>query len=217
MSEEKNTQENEVAKAVAGSIYGGATKAKDGQNNNRRFGGARREQKIDDFDQRTLDIARVTRVMKGGKRMSFRACIAVGDKKGSIGIGLGKGADVSMAINKAVNQAKKDMVFVSVVNETIPHEVRYSLGASKLLFKPARQGKGVIAGGVVRAILELAGVKNITAKILGGKNKINNARCTLGALASLRKVTPKTEKKIVEKELPKIVTVKKTTVKKEKK
>lgn len=217
MSEEKNTQENKVAQAVAGSVYGGVAKTKDGQNNNRRFGGSRRQHKVDDFDQRTLDIARVTRVMKGGKRMSFRACIAVGDKKGSIGIGLGKGADVSLAINKAVNQAKKDMVFVSVINETIPHEVRYSLGASKLLFKPARQGKGVIAGGVVRVILELAGVKNITAKILGGKNKINNARCTLAALASLRKVTPKPEKKLVEKEIPKIVTATKPIVKKEKK
>jgi len=219
MSEKKNTQENKVAKAVAGSVYGGAdNKAKTGQGGNRRFGGSRREQKVDDFDQRTLDIARVTRVMKGGKRMSFRACIAVGDKKGSIGIGLGKGADVSLAINKAVNQAKKNMLKVSVVNDTIPHEVRYSLGASKLLFKPARQGKGVIAGGVVRVILELAGVKNITAKILGCNNKINNARCTVEALATLREVSPKPVKKVPEiVEAPKKVVANKPVVKKEKK
>ena len=142
----------------------------------------------DEMPQRLLEVARVTRVMKGGKRMSFRACVAIGDKKGSIGIGLGKGADVTMAVNKAVNQAKKHMLKVVTVKDTIPHAVDAKFGASKILFKPAKQGRGVIAGGVVRVILELAGVKNITSKILGGNNKINNARCTLAALKKLRKV-----------------------------
>jgi len=118
--------------------------------------------------------------------MNFRACIAIGDKKGKVGVGLGKGADVTMAVNKAVNHAKKDMITVNTVNDTITHEVHYSTGAAKLLFKPARSGKGIIAGGVARAILELAGIKNVTSKQLGTNNKINNARCTIEALRSLR-------------------------------
>ncbi len=154
-------------------------------------GGNRRTPASGEMDQRILDIARVTRVMKGGKRMSFRACVAIGDKKGTIAIGLGKGADVTMAVNKAVNQAKKDLLVVNTVNDTIPHEVFKRIGASKILFKPAKRGRGVIAGGVVRVILELAGIKNITSKILGGGNKINNARCTLAALKELRKVSAK--------------------------
>ncbi|HNX10871.1 MAG TPA: 30S ribosomal protein S5 [bacterium] len=145
-----------------------------------------------------LDIARVTRVMQGGKRMSFRACIALGDKNGNIGIGLGKGADVTLAVNKAVNQAKKNMVHVNLINDTIPHEVRKTMGASWIVFKPAKQGSGVKAGGVVRIILELAGVKNVTSKILGGGNKINNARCTVAALKSLKKVEPRAKKEETE-------------------
>lgn len=185
-------QEAAVQQAVAKMVYGEKRQDNRGggrRNDNRRGGG--RFEKRDEMEQRILDIARVTRVMKGGKRMSFRACVAIGDKKGAIGIGLGKGADVTMAVNKAVNQAKKKMVTVFTVNDTIPHEVRKSIGAASIMFKPAARGKGVIAGGVVRVILELAGVKNITSKILGTNNKINNARCTLAALGSLRKVEKK--------------------------
>lgn len=156
--------------------------------------GDRRFEKRDEYEQRMLEVARVTRVMSGGKRMSFRACIALGDKKGTIGLGLGKGADVTLAVNKAVNKAKKNMMTVPLINDTIPHEVYQRLGASKIFLKPSKKGRGVIAGGVVRVVLELAGVKNITSKILGGKNKINNARCTLLALSKLRKVeAPKKE------------------------
>ncbi|MFA5184373.1 MAG: 30S ribosomal protein S5 [Patescibacteria group bacterium] len=139
------------------------------------------------MEQRILEVARVTRVMAGGKRMNFRACVAIGDRKGNVGVGLGKGADVTMAVNKAVNRAKKSMVNVPMVNETIPHAVAHKMGAARLILKPAKKGRGVIAGGVTRAILELAGVSNITSKTLGSKNKINNARCTLEALASLRR------------------------------
>lgn len=142
----------------------------------------------EEFEQRILDVARVTRVMAGGKRMSFRTCVAVGDKNGRIGIGVDKGADVSEAVNKAVNKAKKDLVNVPLLDETIPHEIKQKHGAAVILFKPARAGKGVIAGGVVRVILELAGVKNISSKILGTNNKMNNARCTLEALRNLKKV-----------------------------
>jgi small subunit ribosomal protein S5 len=170
---------------VAKSVYGEKKKQ---QKRGRR---ERNDKKKDEFDQRILDIARVTRVMAGGKRMSFRACVAIGDKKGKVATALGKGSDVSIAINKAVNKAKKDMMTVSMINETIPHEVYHQLGAAKILFKPAKQGRGVIAGGVVRIILELAGVKNISSKILGTNNKINNARCTIEALRKLKKVEDK--------------------------
>lgn len=148
---------------------------------------ARRETK-DEFEQRILDIARVTRVMAGGKRMSFRACVVIGDKKGRVAVALGKGADVTIAVNKAVNKAKKQLIRVPIVNETIPHEIYQKFGAAKLLFKPASKGKGVIAGGVVRPILDLAGIKNATSKIIGTNNKINNAQCAILALSNLKKV-----------------------------
>jgi small subunit ribosomal protein S5 len=205
MSEEKKQpseiKETAVAEAVAKSVYGGNNNnnrndnrggARGGRGEKRgdkRFGGGK-----DEMEQRILDIARVTRVMKGGKRMSFRACVALGDKKGTIGTGLGKGADVTMAVNKAVNQAKKHMITVNMINDTIPHEVRKTIGAASIMFKPAQKGRGVIAGGVVRVILELAGVKNVTSKILGTNNKINNAHCTIEALNSLRKVKEKVKK-----------------------
>ena len=185
-----------VAAAVAKTVFGEAkpNANRDNRDNrggggNRFRGGKRTERPKEEFEQRILDIARVTRVMKGGKRMNFRACVAIGDKRGTLGVGLGKGADVTLAVNKAVNQAKKHLVVVPLINDTIPHDVYSHIGAAKILFKPAKKGKGVIAGGVVRIILELAGVKNAYSKILGGSNKINNARCTISALEQLRKVT----------------------------
>lgn len=173
----------------------------------RSFGrGPRRDrdsaEKKDDFDQRILDIARVTRVMAGGKRMRFRVCVAVGDKKGKIGVGVGKGADVTIAVNKAVNKAKKAIIEVPIKNETIPHEIQYKFGAAKILFKPTKSGRGVIAGGVVRIILEIAGVKNITSKILGSSNKLSNAKCTIEALKRLRRVEVKKENKEAKSEKP---------------
>jgi len=206
MAEEKQTIEEKkdvsqaVTEAVAKSVYGAGRGGNAGNGGNK--GGKRggKFEKKDDGDQRILDIARVTRVMKGGKRMSFRACVALGDKKGSIGIGMGKGADVTMAVNKAVNQAKKKMLKVLIVNDTIPHAVVCKLGAAKLLFKPAKKGRGVIAGGVVRVILDLAGIKNATSKILGTNNKINNARCTMAALGQLRE-NPRKKKTEKEKEV----------------
>lgn len=215
MSDEKKANNNQSAKptsasaTVAKDIYGGAPKTGGYQGNRggqgggnrgpRRGGDRNRDEKRDEFEQRILDIARVTRVMAGGKRMNFRACIAIGDRKGKVGVGLGKGADVTMAVNKAVNHAKKDMITVNTVNDTITHEIYHKEGAAKLLFKPASSGKGIIAGGVARTILELAGIKNATSKQMGTNNKINNARCTIEALRSLRAAekstkTPKVEK-----------------------
>lgn len=194
--EKSQTAGKGAAGAVAKSVY----RERMGRERGARRTGARPEKK-DDFEQRILDIARVTRVMAGGKRMRFRACVAVGDKKSKVGIGVGKGADVTTAVNKAVNRAKKDMVDVPIINDTIPHEVFNKFSAAKILFKPAAKGRGVIAGSVVRIILELAGVKNITSKILGTNNKVSNAKCTIEALKSLRRVEPrKTDKEPKKKE-----------------
>lgn len=187
MSEDKKITSEDKAKGaaqtVAKDIYGGQKKG--GPRMAR--GNRRDERPKDDMEQRILEVARVTRVMAGGKRMNFRACVALGDKKGNVGVGLGKGADVTMAVNKAVNKAKKNMVNVPMVNDTIPHEVLFKRGAARIIFKPAKKGRGVISGGVARIILELAGVKNVTTKALGSNNKINNAYCTIEALRSLRR------------------------------
>ncbi|MDD4994979.1 MAG: 30S ribosomal protein S5 [Patescibacteria group bacterium] len=146
-----------------------------------------------EYDQRTLDIARVTRVTKGGKRMRFRTLIVMGNHKGRVGFGIAKGADVSMSVNKATNKAKKNMIDVPIVNETIPHDVRSKFAAARILLKPASRGSGIKAGGAVRVVLELAGVQNVTSKILGGSNKINNVKATFSALRQLR--APKGETK----------------------
>lgn len=201
IKQENRSSNDQAAAAVAQSVYGD-------RNKGQRSGGGRpfkrdsraRDPKRDEFEQRVLEISRVTRVMAGGKRMNFRACVAIGDRKNGVSVALGKGADVSMAVNKAVNKAKKNIIKVPVVNDTIPHAVRHKLGAAIIVFKPANQGKGTMAGGVVRAILELAGIKNVSAKILGTNNKVNNARCTIAALASLREAPKKNKSdKMVEK------------------
>lgn len=157
----------------------------------KRIAERRGEVKAEEFEQKMIDIARVTRVMAGGKRMRFRACVAIGNRKGRVAIGLAKGADVTLAVTKAVNKAKKDFIDVPIVNETIPHEVYQKFGAAKILFRPAKKGRGIIAGGVVRIVLELSGIKNVTSKILGTGNKVNNVKCAIEALKSLKKVEVK--------------------------
>jgi small subunit ribosomal protein S5 len=156
---------------------------------------SKKEEKSEEFEQQIVDIARVTRVMAGGKRMRFRACVAIGNKNGEVAIGLAKGADVSIAVSKAVNKAKKKIIKVPIVNSTIPHEIYQKYGAAKILLKPARKGRGVIAGGAVRIVLELAGIKNVTSKILGTNNKINNVKCMIEALKRLKSVERKDKKK----------------------
>lgn len=152
---------------------------------------AGRNEVKDEYEQKIVDIARVTRVMAGGKRMRFRACVAIGNKSGKVGVGIAKGADVTLAVAKAVNDAKKKIVDVPITNTTIPHEIYHKTGAAKVLLKPARKGNGVIAGGAVRMVLELSGIQNITSKNLGTNNKINVAKCTVEALRSLKKVEKK--------------------------
>ncbi len=149
-------------------------------------GGRPRERERDEFDQKTIDLARVTRVMAGGKRMRFRACVVVGDRKGKIGWAVAKGADVSIALNKAATKAKKNLLTVKSYKNTIPHEIRIKFGAARVLFKPARSGTGIKAGGAVRSVLELSGIENVSAKILGSNNKINNVHATFMALAALK-------------------------------
>lgn len=147
-----------------------------------------------EFDQQIVDLARVTRVTKGGKQMSFRACVVIGDRKGRVSYGVQKGKDVQGAVEKAVNQAKKRMIHVPITNETLPHRVVVKYKAAKVMLKPAPAGSGIIAGSVVRTVLEFAGVPNASAKMLGKtNNKINNVKATFLALQAFQK--PKAPKK----------------------
>ena len=144
------------------------------------------EQVKRDFDQKVIEVKRVTRVVAGGKRMRFRALVVVGDRKGKVGVGLRKGTDVSEAVNKAVNAAKKTMISVHVVRDTIPHEMKLKYKSSIVFLKPALPGTGIIAGGAIRQVLDLVGVKNVLSKMLGSSNKVNNVMATYLALSKMR-------------------------------
>lgn len=146
-----------------------------------------REKPKDEFESKLLDLARVVRVTAGGRRFRFRAIIVIGDKKGRVGVGVDKGLDVANAIEKATRLAKKNLITVPIIEDTIPHEVYVKFGAAKVLLKPQRKGRGLVAGGTVRVICTLAGIKNISSKILGRtRNKLNNARATIEALKQLK-------------------------------
>lgn len=138
-----------------------------------------------EFDQKLLDLARVTRVVKGGRRFRFRATLVIGNRKGKVGVGIGKSGDVSEAIRKAFNDGKKNMVNVSMRKGTILHDIEYKLGSAKVILKPAFSGRGIIAGGAMRAVVELAGIKDIVCKSLGTSNKLSAARATIQALEAL--------------------------------
>lgn len=137
------------------------------------------------YDERTLHIDRVARVVKGGRRFRFRALVVVGDRKHKVGIGSAKGADVTAAVSKATEVAKKHFVDVSLYKGTLPHEVEAKVSGARILLKPASTGTGLIAGGAVRTILEVAGVKNALSKSLGSTNKTNTAYATIAALQDL--------------------------------
>ncbi len=149
----------------------------------RRMAEASAEEK--QFDEQVLHVDRVARVVKGGRRFRFRALVVVGDRKKRVGIGSAKGADVTAAITKAGEKAKKSMITVSLYKGTLPHEVNGKVGGSRILIMPASAGTGLIAGGVVRTILEVAGVHNALSKSLGSSNKTNTAYATLAALESI--------------------------------
>lgn len=135
-----------------------------------------------EFDERIVHIDRVARVVKGGRRFRFRALVVCGDHKGKVGIGIAKGADVTAAVTKATDVAKKHMIIVALHNDTLPHEAEAKVGGARILIKPASKGTGLIAGGVVRTILEVTGVRNVLSKSLGSTNKANTAYATLEAL-----------------------------------
>ncbi|MDP3880657.1 MAG: 30S ribosomal protein S5 [bacterium] len=140
-----------------------------------------------EFAEQVVDLRRVVRVMGGGKRFRFRATLIIGDKKGRVGVGMGKGADVQQAIEKAKNRAKKALIKVEMDKGTIPHEVTAKYSAAKVIIKPAKEGNGLVAGGPVRVVLSLAGVKDATAKCLGRtSNKVTNALATIEALKQLK-------------------------------
>lgn len=139
-----------------------------------------------EFKEKMVALNRVAKVTKGGRTFSFAAIVVVGDGKGKVGQGLGKAREVSEAINKAVEDAKKSMIQVPIVKGTIPHEAHGKYGAGKVLIKPASEGTGVIAGGAMRAVLDMAGVHNVLAKSQGSSNPHNVVKATINALSQLR-------------------------------
>ena len=139
----------------------------------------------DGFEEQIVQVNRVTKKTKGGNKMGFSVLMVVGNKNGKVGVGLGKAADVSSSIRKGVVLAKKHVIDVPIVNQTIPFEFRIKLGAAKVLLKPAPKGSGVIAGGAVRSVVSLAGIQNISSKVLGTNNKASNVYATMEALKRL--------------------------------
>ncbi len=147
----------------------------------------RTREKETDWQERVVQIRRVTKVVKGGKKLSFRAIVIVGNERGQVGVGVGKASDVIGAVKKGVADGKKHLVNVPLTKaNSIPHPVNGNGGGAKVMMRPAAPGTGVIAGGAVRTVLELAGVKNVLAKQLGSSNPLNNARAAANALSSLR-------------------------------
>ncbi|MBI4138318.1 MAG: 30S ribosomal protein S5 [Candidatus Wildermuthbacteria bacterium] len=158
----------------------------------RRFKTRQRQEKPSEFDSKLVDLARVTRVAAGGRKMRFRAVVVAGDRKERVGVGVAKGLDVSQAVEKATKKAQQSLIVVPIIRETIGHEVEATFGASHVLLKPQTMGRGLVAGGVTRIICEKAGIKNISAKLLSrSRNKLNNAMATILALRKLQAIVKK--------------------------
>nr|YP_009944645.1 ribosomal protein S5 [Osmundea sinicola]QFR99939.1 ribosomal protein S5 [Osmundea sinicola] len=139
------------------------------------------------WEEKVVQVKRVTKVVKGGKKLSFRAVLVIGNENGQIGVGVGKASDVIGAVKKGVTDAKKNVINIPLTKYySIPHPISGISGAAKIILRPSATGSGVIAGGSTRIVLELAGIKNILAKQLGSNNNLNNARATLNALSNLR-------------------------------
>jgi small subunit ribosomal protein S5 len=152
-----------------------------------------------EFDEITINIDRVARVVKGGRRFRFKALVAVGNRKNKVGIGIAKGADVTSAVTKATGRAKKNMITFAINGETIPHEVETKVTGAQVLMKPAAPGTGIIAGGVVRSIIGLTGIKNLISKSLGSTNKVNIA---YAVIEGLKQQVPRAEWLKTEKKAP---------------
>jgi len=145
------------------------------------------EKPKEEFESKLLDLARVAHTRAGGKKLRFRAIIVTGNKTGKVGVGVASGLDVAQAVEKATFQSKRNLIEVPIVEDTIPHEVYAKFGPAEVLLRPQRKGRGLVAGGTVRIICQLAGIKNISSKILGRTgNKLNNARATIEALRKLK-------------------------------
>lgn len=183
--EEIKNENVEVTAEVANEVVKTERRKRDDFKRERK-GGERRERKQDEFDKTLVAVRRVTKVVKGGRTMRFSALVVVGNRKGQVGIGTGRAKEVPAAIDKATLQARNNLVNVNIVNGTIPHDIVGKYGTSKVLMFPAKEGCGVIAGGGTRAVLELAGVKDIVTKIHGSTNKINCVKATLRGLSALR-------------------------------
>ena len=186
-AEETSTVENETVDAPAQEEAAAEEKPARGRK------GRGRKQKIEtseekpqsEWTERVVQISRVTKVVKGGKKLSFRAIVIVGNKKGQVGVGCAKAAEVIIAIQKAIADGRKNLINVPIFKTTIPHPITGRSGAGAVMLKPASQGTGIIAGGAVRLVLELAGIENILAKSLGSKAPLNAANATLEALKAL--------------------------------
>lgn len=146
--------------------------------------GAPRQREAKEYDERVIEVQRVSRVVKGGRRIRFRALVAIGNRRGKVGMGVAKAGEVAEAVKKAVAQAKKHLIEVPIIDNTIPHEINAKFGSAKVMLKPASSGTTIVAGGSVRVVAELAGIENLLSKIMGSSNKINNVSATLKALSS---------------------------------
>ena len=158
------------------------------QRNNSRGNNNRRDQAPQEpkqFEELVINIDRVSRVVKGGRRFRFKALVVVGDRKNKVGVGVAKGADVQSAVQKATDIAKKNLVIIPIVNETIPHDNEIKFSGARVLLKPAAPGTGIIAGGVVRSIIGVTGIRNLLSKSLNSTNKVNIAYATVEALRTL--------------------------------
>ncbi len=142
----------------------------------------------DEFSEKVVQVNRVSKKTTGGNKIGFSVLMVVGDKKGKVGVGLGKAADVASAVRKASSYAKKHMIVVPMVKTTIPHEIRIKMGAAKIMLKPAPAGTGIRAGGAVRAVVEAAGIRDIVSKILGTDNKASNVYATFAALKQFKSI-----------------------------
>ena len=146
-----------------------------------------RSDQTGEYDEKVIQVSRVSKKTKGGNRIGFSVLVVVGDKKGKVGVGLGKARDVAGSIRKGITYAKKHLISVPLVGGTIPHDIYVKRGAAKILLRPAPEGSGVIAGGAVRAVVEACGIRNISGKVLGTRNKASNVYATIEALKNLKK------------------------------